>query len=204
MSHAACFSSCRLVLMFERYSEFILHFPGARWARIAVGILAFSVDFSFWQSSARLAVIRTMLQCLGFGSLRDFTDYDMSQSPNKSPEPTAVGAVQFRCRGSRRESAVAQLFSLGIIHTLMKYTTVRGDLAAAVDGDCTGRVGQVEFALGGRDRLAVQAGSESDRAAARQTVRIGDGLAEAGQAVVGLTTLAAVVTTRLGDWRSRR
>ena len=27
---------------------------------------------------------------------------------------------QFRCRGSRRESAVAQLFSLGIIHTLMK------------------------------------------------------------------------------------
>ena len=33
--------------------------------------------------------------------------------PNKSPEPTAVGACQFRCRGSRRESAVAQLFSLG-------------------------------------------------------------------------------------------
>jgi len=31
--------------------------------------------------------------------------------PNKSPEPTAVGAVSIRCRGSRRESAVAQLFS---------------------------------------------------------------------------------------------
>ena len=38
--------------------------------------------------------------------------------PNKSPEPTAVGAVQFRCRGSRRESAVAQLFSLGGITLL--------------------------------------------------------------------------------------
>ena len=36
-----------------------------------------------------------------------------SKPPNKSPEPTAVGAVPFRCRGSRRESAVAQLFSLG-------------------------------------------------------------------------------------------
>jgi hypothetical protein len=38
----------------------------------------------------------------------------MSQSPNKLPEPTAVGSCPFRCRGSRRESAVAQLFSLGI------------------------------------------------------------------------------------------
>ena len=32
---------------------------------------------------------------------------------NPSWHLTAVGAVQFRCRGSRRESAVAQLFSLG-------------------------------------------------------------------------------------------
>jgi hypothetical protein len=32
--------------------------------------------------------------------------------PNKSPEPTAVGACQFRYRGSRRESAVAQLSTL--------------------------------------------------------------------------------------------
>ncbi len=39
--------------------------------------------------------------------------FRMLSWPNKSPEPTAVGAVQFRCRGSRRESAVAQLFSLG-------------------------------------------------------------------------------------------
>ena len=38
--------------------------------------------------------------------------------PNKSPEPTAVGAVQFRYRGSRRESAVAQLLSLGSKTTL--------------------------------------------------------------------------------------
>ena len=37
----------------------------------------------------------------------------------KSPEPTAVGACQFRCRGSRRESAVAQLFSLGLMRTLL-------------------------------------------------------------------------------------
>ena len=43
----------------------------------------------------------------------------MTMWPNQSPEPTAVGG-QFRCRGSRRESAVAQLFSLGIAHTLMK------------------------------------------------------------------------------------
>jgi hypothetical protein len=35
--------------------------------------------------------------------------------PNKSPEPTAVGACRFPMhRDSRRESAVAQLFSLGI------------------------------------------------------------------------------------------
>jgi len=42
----------------------------------------------------------------------------MTGMPNKSPEPTAVGAVRFRCRGSRRESAVAQLFSLGHIEFL--------------------------------------------------------------------------------------
>ena len=38
-------------------------------------------------------------------------------SHSLSPEPTAVGAGQFRCRGSRRESAVAQLFSLGHVST---------------------------------------------------------------------------------------
>jgi len=35
------------------------------------------------------------------------------QTPNQSLEPSAVGAF-FRCRGSRRESAVAQLFSLNM------------------------------------------------------------------------------------------
>ncbi len=45
----------------------------------------------------------------------------MSHRPNKSPEPTAVGAVPFRCRGSRRESAVAQLFSLGGIAHIMRF-----------------------------------------------------------------------------------
>ena len=34
--------------------------------------------------------------------------------PNKSPEPTAVGAVSSAVAVARRESAVAQLFSLGI------------------------------------------------------------------------------------------
>ena len=49
------------------------------------------------------------------GFIMDFT----SLLPNKSPEPTAVGAFQFRCRGSRRESAVAQLSTLDpITHSL--------------------------------------------------------------------------------------
>ena len=39
-----------------------------------------------------------------FKSMTDF-------SHSLSLEPTAVGAGQFRCRGSRRESAVAQLTS---------------------------------------------------------------------------------------------
>jgi len=38
--------------------------------------------------------------------------------------------LQFRCRGSRRESAVAQLFSLGIIHTLMKKNTKKKAIIA--------------------------------------------------------------------------
>ena len=53
-------------------------------------------------------------------------------TPNKSPEPTAVGAVQFRYRGSRRESAVAQLFSLGSIHTPMKKIIIIGFVVALV------------------------------------------------------------------------
>jgi hypothetical protein len=36
-----------------------------------------------------------------------------SPQPDQSPEPTAVGALPFRYRGPRRESAVARLFSLG-------------------------------------------------------------------------------------------
>jgi hypothetical protein len=32
--------------------------------------------------------------------------------PNKSPEPTAVGAGHSVCRGSRRESAVVQLSTI--------------------------------------------------------------------------------------------
>ena len=35
--------------------------------------------------------------------------------PNKSPEPTAVGAGPFRCRGSHDKWRCAQLFSLGHI-----------------------------------------------------------------------------------------
>src|ERR1017187_9312169 len=59
--------------------------------------------------------------------------------PNKSPEPTPVGACRsasrfaganrrwrclFRYRGSRRESAVAQLFSLGVIRALYFMNTI--------------------------------------------------------------------------------
>ena len=40
--------------------------------------------------------------------------------PNKSAEATAVGAVGFRCRGSRRESAVAQLSTLGSIERFIQ------------------------------------------------------------------------------------
>ena len=42
----------------------------------------------------------------------------IDQWPNKSPEPTAVGACKFRYRGSRRESAVAQLSTLAHFVTL--------------------------------------------------------------------------------------
>ena len=45
--------------------------------------------------------------------------------PNKSPEPTAVGACQFRYRGSRRRSAVAQLFSLGGIARMAYFFKLR-------------------------------------------------------------------------------
>ena len=38
--------------------------------------------------------------------------------PNKSPEPTAVGACSSAIAVHSRESAVAQLFSLGIIRAL--------------------------------------------------------------------------------------
>jgi hypothetical protein len=40
--------------------------------------------------------------------------------------------LQFRCRGSRRESAVAQLFSLGSVRTLMKIFLWLSTLALAV------------------------------------------------------------------------
>ncbi len=55
--------------------------------------------------------------------------------PNKSPEPTAVGAGQFRCRGSRRESAVAQLFSLGIFTFMgidLRWEDERGEQLAVL------------------------------------------------------------------------
>ena len=44
--------------------------------------------------------------------------------PNKSPEPTAGWRCQFRCRGWRRESAVAQLSTLGRIADAMKTITL--------------------------------------------------------------------------------
>ncbi len=54
-------------------------------------------------------------------------------SHSLSPEPTAVGAVQFRCRGSRRESAVAQLFSLDdLLYDLCYMNCFRHPTEAAV------------------------------------------------------------------------
>ena len=56
---------------------------------------------------------------------------DMTLLPNKSPEPTAVGAVSSAIRGSRRESAVAQLFSLGCIRRMTNRRIYLADIGCS-------------------------------------------------------------------------
>ena len=53
----------------------------------------------------------------------------MTLMPNKSPEPTAVGAVSSAVAVHVAESAVAQLFSLGQLASVKKKTIIRAVVA---------------------------------------------------------------------------